>query len=127
VTPPKITPPDTRAPIVSAPAITPQFPLRSGTLLAWMTCKFEACRVAVKTSFRTTTGRRLTVRLSWPARSLVKGRRTHLVLKLTKPFRTALGRRLPNRRSKLTLPLTFTVKDQAGNTTVRVVKVVVRR
>jgi hypothetical protein len=123
---PTLTSDDRKAPALRYRAASPQWPLRSGTLRAWVTCTSEPCRVSLRTSFATFGSRRHTYRLATPSRPLARGRQRLLVLKLSPAFRRALVGRL--RRAR-TLPLSLTVRasDKAGNTVVRAIRISARR
>ncbi len=126
-TPSQITRPDTRAPSFSSPAITPQYPLRSGTLRAWLTCPWENCLASVRTALTTTGRHRHTYRLSSASRWLTKNRRGLFTLHLTRGFRAALAARLRTSRSRLRLGLTIRVRDRGGNARTRRLFVTLRR
>jgi glucose/arabinose dehydrogenase len=117
---------DRKAPAMRSLALSPQWPLRSGTLRAWVTCTSERCRVSLRTSVATIGSRRRTYRLATPARWLARGRRYLLVLKLSPTFRRALAARLRRGRA---LPLSLAVRasDEAGNAVVRVIGISARR
>jgi glucose/arabinose dehydrogenase len=117
---------DRKAPALRSLALSPQWPLRSGTLRAWVTCTSERCRVSLRTSFATSGSRRRTYRLATPARWFARGRRHLLVLKLSPAFRQALARRL-RRGGVQPLSLTVRASDAAGNTVVRTIRIAARR
>ena len=117
---------DRKAPALRYRVPSPQWPLRSGTLRAWVTCTSEPCRVSLRTSFATVGSRRRTYRLATPVRTLSRGRQRLLVLKLSPAFRRALAGRLRRGRS---LPLSLSVRasDEAGNTVARAIRISARR
>ena len=123
---PTLTSNDRKAPALRYRAPSPQWPLRSGTLRAWVTCTSEPCRVSLRTSFATVGSRRRTYRLATPARPLARGRQRLLILKLSPAFRRALAGAAARGRS---LPLTLSVRasDKAGNTVVRSIRISARR
>ncbi len=123
---PTLTSNDRKAPALRYRVPSPQWPLRSGTLRAWVTCTSEPCRVSLRTSFATVGSRRRTYRLATSVRSLARGRQRLLVLKLSSAFRRALAGRLRRGRS---LPLSLTVRasDAAANGVVRSIRISARR